>query len=42
MITLRQIYNLAIKMGINADLRGSKNVEKHLKRIKEKYVQPAD
>lgn len=37
-MTLQQIYNLAIEMGINADLRGVKSVEKHLKRIKEKYV----
>ena len=37
MLTLKQIYNLAIEMGIAADLRGKKSVEKHLKRIKEKY-----
>ena len=37
-MTLQQIYNLAIEMGIKADLRGVKSVEKHLKRIKEKYA----
>jgi len=37
MLTLKQIYNLAIEMGIAADLRGKKSVEKHLKRTKEKY-----
>ncbi|MEK7062251.1 MAG: NGG1p interacting factor NIF3 [Patescibacteria group bacterium] len=37
MLTIKQIYNLAIEMGIAADLRGKKNVEKYLKRMKEKY-----
>lgn len=37
-MTLQQIYNLAIEMGTGADLRGVKSVEKHLKRIKEKYA----
>ncbi len=36
-MTLKQIYNLAIEMGIAADLRGKKSVEKHLRRAKEKY-----
>lgn len=36
-MTIKQIYNLAIEMGINADLRGKKSVEKHLKRAEEKY-----
>lgn len=37
MMTLKQIYNLAIEMGIAADLRGKKSVEKYLKRTKERY-----
>src|SRR3989344_832448 len=37
-MTLQQIYNLAIKMGIEADLRGKAKVEKNLKRAKEKYA----
>lgn len=36
-MTLQQIYNLAIKMGINADLRGKQAVQKVLKRAKDKY-----
>ena len=36
-MTIEQIYNLAIEMGMNADLRGKKNVEKNLKRLKDKY-----
>lgn len=36
-MTIKQIYNLAIEMGIGADLRGKKSVEKHLKRTEEKY-----
>ncbi len=36
-MTLQEIYNLAVKMGIGADLRGRKAVLKNLKRIKEKY-----
>ncbi|MCL5004884.1 MAG: NGG1p interacting factor NIF3 [Patescibacteria group bacterium] len=36
-MTLKQIYNLAMEMGIAADLRGRKSVEKHLKRAKERY-----
>lgn len=34
---LQEIYNLAVKMGIKADLRGQDAVFKNLKRIKEKY-----
>lgn len=38
-LTIKQIYDLAIRLGINADLRGKKRVEKKLKRIKEKYAE---
>ncbi|HPM39036.1 MAG TPA: NGG1p interacting factor NIF3, partial [Candidatus Pacearchaeota archaeon] len=33
----QEIFDLAIKMGIEADLRGSKEVEKFLNRKKKKY-----
>ncbi|MDD3101812.1 MAG: NGG1p interacting factor NIF3 [Patescibacteria group bacterium] len=36
-MTQKEIYNLAIKMGIEADLRGKKMVEKIMKRINQKY-----
>jgi len=36
-MTIQQIYDLAVKMGIKADLRGEKNVRKNLERIKAKY-----
>ena len=36
-MNIEQIHNLAIKMGIEADLRGEKVVKKYLQRIKEKY-----
>lgn len=36
-MTIQQIYNLAVKMGIKADLRGEKKVEKYLERIKKSY-----
>lgn len=36
-MTTQQIYNLAIKMGIESDLRGKAEVQKVLKRNKEKY-----
>lgn len=36
-LTIKQIYDLAIKLGINADLRGKKRVTKKLKKIQEKY-----
>lgn len=34
---IQEILDLAIKMGINADLRGSMQVEKHLQKIKNDY-----
>lgn len=34
MLTVKQIYNLAIKLGVSADLRGKKRVLKKLKREK--------
>lgn len=34
---LKDIYESAIEMGINKDLRGQKKVEKELERVKEKY-----
>lgn len=36
-MTIQQIYNLAIKMGIEADLRGKVVINKMLAKIKEKY-----
>lgn len=36
-MTIQEIYNLAVKMGIEADLRGEKEVRRHLARVKEKY-----
>lgn len=36
-MTIRQIYNLAIEMGISADPRGKSGVEKWLARQKKKY-----
>ena len=36
-MTIKQIYNLAIKMGMEADLRGKEKVKKYLARQKEKY-----
>jgi len=36
-MTIKQIYNLAIKMGIEADLRGKAKVEKYLAHQKKKY-----
>lgn len=36
-MTIQQIYNLAIKMGIESDLRGKEKVLKLLKRTKEQY-----
>jgi len=36
-MTLQQIYNLGIKMGIESDLRGKAEVQKVLKKAKEKY-----
>lgn len=36
-MTIQQIYELAVKMGISNDLRGSAHVNKLLKRTKEKF-----
>jgi len=36
-MTIQEIYQLAIKMGIEADFRGKSAIEKLLKRTKEKY-----
>lgn len=36
-MTAKQIYDLAIKMGVKADLRGEKAVSKWLDRVKKKY-----
>lgn len=36
-MTIKQIYNLAIRMGMEADLRGKAKVRKYLARQKEKY-----
>lgn len=37
-MTIQQIYKLAIEMGIKNDFRPRKQIEKHLKRLKEKYA----
>lgn len=37
-MTQEQIYQLAVKMGIESDLRGKATVDKHLKRLREKYA----
>ncbi|MBZ1348377.1 MAG: Nif3-like dinuclear metal center hexameric protein [Candidatus Nealsonbacteria bacterium] len=36
-MTIQEIYNLAIKMGIESDFRGKQEIEKMLGRLKEKY-----
>lgn len=36
-MTIQEIHNLAIKMGIEADFRGKKEIVQMLKRLKEKY-----
>jgi len=36
-MTTKQIYDLAIRLGIKADLRGAERVKKYLARIKKKY-----
>lgn len=36
-MTTQQIYELAIKMGIESDLRGKEKVKKYLERVKKKY-----
>jgi len=37
-MTIKQIYDLAIQLGIKNDLRGVKNVEKNLERIRKNYT----
>ncbi|HDZ54444.1 MAG TPA: NGG1p interacting factor NIF3 [Candidatus Nealsonbacteria bacterium] len=34
---IKEIYNLAIRMGIDSDFRGKEGIERLLKRLKEKY-----
>lgn len=36
-MTTKEIYELAVKMGIKADLRGEKRVQKYLERTEKKY-----
>ena len=36
-MTIKEIFNLAVKMGVENDLRGKKQVQEHLKEQKEKY-----
>ena len=36
-MNIQQIYELGVKLGIQADLRGEKKVKKNLKRIQDKY-----
>jgi putative NIF3 family GTP cyclohydrolase 1 type 2 len=36
-MTTQQIYELAVKLGMQADLRGAKRVKKYLERAKKKY-----
>ena len=36
-MTIQEIYNLAIKMGIESDFREEKEIKKILERLKEKY-----
>src|SRR6056297_78180 len=36
-MTIKQIYDLAVKMGIDSDLRGKQKVKKNLERLKKKY-----
>jgi putative NIF3 family GTP cyclohydrolase 1 type 2 len=36
-MTIKQIYNLAVQMGINADLRSNVLIRKRLKKLAEKY-----
>ena len=37
-MNIKQIYSLAIEMGIEADLRGKEKVKKYLARQKEKFA----
>jgi len=41
-MTVKQIYDLSIKMGIKADFRGGKEIQKLLKRTKEKFGKLSD
>ncbi len=41
-MTVKEIYDLAIKLGIKSDLRGEKTVKENLKRKKEKFEQLSD
>lgn len=41
-MTIQQIHQLAIKMGIGADFRGPAKIAKMLKRLKEKYEKMAE
>lgn len=41
-MTIKQIYNLAIELGIKNDLRGSKTVKDKLSRIKSRYQKLSD
>ncbi|MDO8436332.1 MAG: NGG1p interacting factor NIF3 [bacterium] len=41
-MTLKEIYNLAINKGIEADFRGSKEIEKQLTKLNEKYQKMED
>ena len=36
-MTVKEIYDLAVKMGIENDLRGKQNVLKNLERVREKF-----
>jgi len=36
-MTINEIYNLALKMGVESDFRGKEEIEKMLERLKEKY-----
>ena len=42
MMTIKQIYNLAISEGIKNDLRGATRVKELLKRINDKYNKLSD
>ena len=39
---VKEIYNLGIEMGINADFRGRKKIEELLKRRKDKFEKLSD
>ncbi len=41
-MTTKQIYDLAIKMGVNADPRGKKKIDEMMKRRKEQYEKLSD